>query len=71
MEKRLDNQELVFNWHRKIVNICEDRLGRQLTDIEKRFIESRGGFMALEMIEDTVNTTASIKDLEGYLNSEA
>lgn len=66
----LDNEELVKNWQNKILLSCKKRLCRDLTDVEKSFIQSRGGFMALEMIEDTVNTLEA-DELERYLNSEA
>ncbi len=65
----MDNCKLVENWHRKIIAESEHRIGRALTDDEKNFITSRGGFIALEMIEDTVRSMRG-KELEGYLNSE-
>lgn len=65
----MDNKELVKNWHSKIISICEEKLDRQLSEAELRFIRSRGGFMALEMIEDTVLAIAG-RELEEYLNSE-
>ena len=45
------------------------RLGRDLTIAEDAFITSRGGFIALEMIEDTVKSLTG-KELAKYLNSE-
>lgn len=65
----MDNEKLVTNWQRKIIKECVIRLNRELTEIEKKFIESRGSFIALEAIEDTVNTLSG-NDLEEYLNSE-
>lgn len=57
-------------WHKTIISDAEERLGRKLTDIETRFITSRGGYVALEMIHDTIR--AGTKDEIGaYLNSEA
>jgi hypothetical protein len=41
-----------------------------LADAEHRFITSRGGFIALEMILDTVRG-APANEVERYLNSEA
>lgn len=65
----MDNEKLVRNWHKSIIKECQKRLGRNLTGEERIFIISRGGFMALEMIEDTVKRLAG-KELEEYLNSE-
>lgn len=56
-------------WHRGIIADAERKLGRKLTDNEAAFITSRGGFIALEMIHDTVKALSG-KDLEEYLNSE-
>ena len=66
----MDNEKLVNNWHRTIIDESEKRLKRKLTKQENAFITSRGGFMALETIEDTV-TTMSKEQLVDYLNSEA
>ena len=65
----MDNEKTVKEWQASIINECVNRLGRKLTSIEKNFITSRGGFMALEAIEDTVKVTNG-KELEEYLNSE-
>ncbi len=70
LKKRMDNEKLVRNWHRSILKECRTRLGRDLTAAEETFITSRGGFMALEMIEETVKSLSG-KELERYLNSEA
>lgn len=64
-----DNKKVVKAWQSRIIAEAERRLQRALTDAERKLISSRGGFIALEMIEDTVN------DLEGeelveYLNHE-
>ena len=45
------------------------KLGRPLTKRETTFVTSRGGFIALEMIADTVRA-ASREECERYLNSE-
>ena len=63
------NVKLVQNWHKSIVKECQKRLNRELTKKEEIFITSRGGFIALEMIEDTVKTLDGTK-LEDYLNSD-
>ena len=56
-------------WHKAIVADAERTLGRPLRDYEKELITSRGGYMALEMIHDTVKT-ASRSELEAYLAQE-
>lgn len=61
--------KLVVNWHMKITSEAETKLCRILTPVEKLFIESRGSFIALEMIEDTVNNLTG-EELRDYLNSE-
>lgn len=65
----MDNWEAVRNWHKRILAESEQRIGRKLTAQEVDFVTSRGGFIALEMIEDTVKSLRG-KDLEDYLNSE-
>ena len=59
-----------WRWQRSILAEARKRLGRDLTDVEKKFITSRGGYLALEMIEDTVRTLSG-GDLERYLRSES
>jgi hypothetical protein len=56
-------------WQKAIVADAERTLGRPLRDYEKEFITSRGGYVALEMIHDTVKT-ANKSELESYLASE-
>ena len=59
-------------WHHNIISDCEQTLGRRLTEGERRFVISRGGFVALEMIHDEVKSLAAKPDdLVSYLNSEA
>ena len=65
----MPGDSLVKNWHGAIISESEEKLGRPLTEDEKRFIDSREGFLALEMIEDTVRQLTG-SDLERYLNSE-
>jgi len=65
----MDNEKVVKSWHKKIISECEIRLNRKLTLEEERFIRSRGGFMALEFIEDTV-ISLNGDELVSYLNSE-
>ena len=65
----MDSRKPVKNWHNKILVESEQRIGRKLTADEAQFITSRRGFIALEMIEDTVMSLRG-KELEDYLNSE-
>lgn len=56
-------------WQARIIAECVRRLGRELTAAEERFIRSRGSFIALEMIDDTVRDMDEAA-LRAYLNSE-
>jgi hypothetical protein len=58
-----------WRWHRAIINDAQKKLGRRLNPFEKEFITSRTGFIALEMIHDTVKA-AEKDELESYLGSE-
>jgi len=62
------SKEVLANWHGEIIRECQKRLRRTLTEVEKIFITSREGFIALEAIEEVVKSLAG-KKLEGYLNS--
>jgi len=66
----INSETTVKNWHRAIIADAEKKLGRSLKDHEREFITSRGGFVALEMIHDTVKASEK-PELEFYLNSEA
>ena len=46
------------------------KLGRELTQREKDFVVSRGGYIALESILDTVKAYTP-PEIERYLNSES
>ncbi len=59
----------VSEFHRAIITLAAEKLGRDLTDKESRFITSRGGYIVLEAIHDTV-ATGSRENIERYLNSE-
>ncbi len=59
----------VERWQKAIIRDAEKILGRRLTVVEERFVTSRGGFIALEMIHDTVKASTP-EELEAYLNSE-
>jgi hypothetical protein len=61
----------VRRWHAAIIKDCEKTLGRKVTGEERRFVTSRGGFVALEMIHDEVKSLAADPvRLARYLNSE-
>lgn len=66
----MNNEPMVRAWHKTIVADAESKLRRPLRDDERRFIESRVGFLALEMIHDTVKA-AEAAELERYLSSES
>lgn len=59
----------ICGFQQEILDLARTKLGRPLTETEERFVRSRGGFVALEMILDTVRA-ASPAELEKYLNSE-
>jgi len=64
------NKKTIETWQNSIIKECESRLKRNVTNTEKAFITSRGGFVALEMIEDTIKALKE-QELENYLNSES
>ena len=67
----MDNEQLVRNWQAAIIRDSEEILGRRLDDSERQFIASRGGFLALETIHDTVKYYAGDPaKLAHYLGSE-
>ncbi len=66
----MNNGELVNIWHQKILKMAEIRLGRKLSDAERKFVTSRAGFLALEAIQDQVEH-CDPGDLERYLNSDS
>ena len=65
----MKDRKVVSDWHARILQECQARLGRELTPEEEDFVTSRGGLMALEAIEDTVSSIRGA-ELEEYLNSE-
>lgn len=65
----MNSEAPVKNWQRAIVADAERKLGRPLAHHEAEFITSRGGFIALEMIHDTVKA-AERHALETDLSSE-
>jgi hypothetical protein len=60
---------MVKDWQQKILADCERILQRRLTDVETSFVRGRGGFMALEMIQDNVSKM-NADDLLAYLSSD-
>ena len=58
------------NWQKKIMADAEKTLGRKLTETENRFTPSKAGFVALEMIHDTIREGTK-EEMETYLNSES
>ncbi len=65
----MDNQAIVARWQTKIVDVCEEKLQRPLSENERDFVCCRAGFVVLEMIEDTISGM-SASELMFYLNSE-
>lgn len=65
----MDNKKVVKAWHKPLIEVCEQRLGRELTPVENQFITARRGFIALEVIGDTVKSLEG-DELSDYLNSE-
>ena len=64
----MDNERLVRNWYRTLIEQSRTKLGRPLTDKEERFITAHGGFIALEARGESVASLAPL-ELERYLNS--
>ena len=65
----MTSENTIRNFHSAIIKVASQKLGRDLTAKEMDFIISRGGFIALEMIFDTVKS-ADNSSIEKYLNSE-
>lgn len=65
----MSNKKTANAWQAKILVDCEHILQRQLTDVETRFVRSREGFIALEMIADSVSQM-NVLELTAYLNSD-
>lgn len=59
----------IRSFQREIIRVSTEKLGRELTAKERKFVTSRGGFIALEMILDTVRA-GDAAEVERYLNSE-
>ncbi len=63
-----NNEKTANAWQVKILADCERILQRELTDVETSFVRGREGFVALEMIEDSVSQMVAV-ELAAYLNS--
>jgi hypothetical protein len=59
----------IWRLQREILRESTRKIGRELTAKEKQFVTSRSGFVALEMILDTVRS-GSPAEVEAYVNSE-
>ncbi|MFI5335921.1 MAG: hypothetical protein ACHQ5A_04010 [Opitutales bacterium] len=67
----MDNTAVVSRWHRAILQDCAVTLGRNPTPLERAFVVSRRGLIALEAIHDRVKNLAGDRSgLERYLRSE-
>lgn len=55
-------------FRREIASIAQEKLGRPLSTRERAFITSRGGFIALAAILDTVKASTAY-EIEQSLNS--
>lgn len=60
----------IANFQATILAAASAQLGRSLTLVERSFVMSRKGFLALEAIQDMVATRTGA-DLERYLRSES
>jgi len=63
------NFDPLAKFHHAVIAVAIEKLGRELTEPEHRFVMSRGGYLAFEMIYDTVRSESSA-NVEGYLNIE-
>ena len=64
----MDNDKVVQAWQDRVLVQRKRILERPLTDVETFFVRSHQGFVALEMIEDSVVVMAPA-ELHKYLNS--
>ena len=69
VEFKLNGRDVSAHPGETIIQAATQKLGRGLTERELAFIKSRGGFLALEMILDTVKAETPA-EVERYLNSE-
>ena len=65
----MNSEAVVKALHVEILSLASNKLGRELTASEQKFVQSRGGFIALETILDTVRSGTAV-EVERYLNSD-
>jgi hypothetical protein len=65
----MNSERTVKTWQKAIIADAERKLGRPLKTYEREFITSRSGFIALEMIHDTIKASEK-GQIEAYLGSE-
>ena len=65
----MNSEPAIRAFQARIIESAVSKLGRPLKSNEETFITSRLGFIALELIGDTVEA-ASPEELLDYLNSE-
>jgi hypothetical protein len=65
----MNSERTVKKWQKAIIADAERKLGRSLKSYEREFITSRGGFIALEMIHDTIKSSRK-DEIEACLSSE-
>ncbi|WP_395400566.1 hypothetical protein ACHMW6_24100 [Pseudoduganella sp. UC29_106] len=65
----MNSDKMVTTWQDQILVECERIMQRPLTKAETSFVRNRKGFLALEMMEDSVATMAR-SELLAYLNSD-
>lgn len=61
--------QLTQNWQAAITLMCVEKLGRELSPKEFRFISAKLSYLALEFLEDTIRAS-SPHDVQSLLNSE-
>ena len=69
-DKNMKPDRTTRKWQKTIIADAERIVKRTLTNTEINFITSRGGFIALEMIHDTIKAGTK-EEIARYLNSEA
>ena len=65
----MESNHIIESFHSAIIRVAVSKLGRGLSEKENLFITQREGFVALEMIHDSV-CAATKDELVRYLNSE-
>jgi hypothetical protein len=68
-DQSINSWQAVRSFQREIIRVSTLKLGCELAERERRFVASRAGFIALEMILDAARAGGSV-EIEQYLNSE-